>query len=71
MRKNKKIRHKDTYTVERITYSDGSSQLTRTCDGFNPIELLGVLELAQLEIVDQIKGAIKPDIIKRKVIVRK
>ena len=70
-KKRKKIISKKIYKVECTEYSDGSSKMTRTCDGFNLIEILGLTTLVQLEVMKQIKGTIKPDIIERKVIVRK
>jgi hypothetical protein len=60
--------NKKTYTIEMIEHEDGGTQLIRTNDGFDAFELLGLLELAQLEIIEQIKGNIKPDIIKRNIV---
>ena len=60
--------NKKTYTFELIEHEDGGTQLIRTNDGFDAIELLGLLELSQLEIVDQIKGKIQPDVIKRNIV---
>ncbi len=59
------------YIISEIYYKDGTYAMKRTCDGFDALELLGVLELTQREIVDQIRGRIKPDIIERKFINRK
>jgi len=42
--------------------------LGRTNRGFNPHELLGLLEHIQLDIIKQIAGEIKPAIVKRMVI---
>ncbi len=67
----KKIVKKKTYNIEIVEYSDGKMSMKRTCYGFNPFELLGLLEFIQDEINEQIKGKIKPDIIERKVIVDK
>ena len=69
--KKRKIIEKKTYKVEHIFYSDGSSILNRTCDGFNPLEILGLASMITTEVSEQIKGHIKPDIINRKVIIRK
>lgn len=68
MSSNKKIISKRKWIVELITYDDQSTELKRTCEGFNAFELMGVLELSKDDIINQIKGNIKPDIIKRKVI---
>lgn len=54
--------------IEITTFDDGSTEMMRTNDGFNPIELLGLLSFAHQDIVNQIKGEIKPDVIKRNVI---
>jgi len=59
---------KKTYTIEEIQYSDDTFTLDRTNDGFTAIELLGLCEMAQLEILDQIRGGIKPDTIKRSIV---
>ena len=39
--------------------------VNRLSRGFNPHELLGFLEWVQMEIMEQMKGTIKPDIIER------
>ena len=49
-------------------YADGSSKMQRTADWFSAIELIGVLELTMMEIREQMKGTITPDVIKRQVI---
>ena len=58
---------KKTYiiTFEEI---NGESVMNRTNDGFTAVELLGVIELTRVEIIDQMRGVIQPDIIKRTVI---
>lgn len=56
------------YTIEFKINDDGSTELSRTNDGFSPFELLGLLEMAQIEILGCLKDTIKPDIIKRQVI---
>jgi hypothetical protein len=58
---------KKTYTIV-IEDTDKGTQMTRTNDGFSPVELLGILEMVKDEVLDQIRGQIKPDIIKREVI---
>jgi hypothetical protein len=64
----KEIIKKRTYTIEQITYIDGNTELKRVNDGFNALELMGLLELSKDDIIDQIKGVVKPDVVKRKVI---
>ena len=68
MSEDKKIIKESTWVVKYITYDDGTTTLNRVNDGFNPFELLGMLEISKDDIIQQIKGQIKPDIIKRKVI---
>ena len=67
----KKVIKKKVYTIEVKIYSDGTSNMKRTCDGFHFYELLGILDFTRDEILEQIKGTIKPDIIERRVIVDK
>jgi len=57
------------YNIECIEYKDGTTTMSRTCDNFNALELLGVLSLTQAEIIEQIRGKYKPDIINRTVII--
>ena len=68
MSEDKKIIKESTWVVNYITYDDGTTTLNRVNVGFNPFELLGMLEISKDDIIQQIKGQIKPDIIKRKVI---
>lgn len=65
----KTIIRKQIYSVEIVEYSDGSCAMNRTNDGFNTIELIGILELTQSDIRKQMMGVIKPDVIKRTAIV--
>ena len=60
---------KKIYTIIVETTEDGN-QMTRTNDGFNAFELLGLLELAQQDILNQMKGIeeAKIDIIKKQVV---
>ena len=55
------------YTIELIS-KDDKTIIRRTCDGFGAHELLGLVTLAQQEIIHQIKGSIRPDIIERRVV---
>jgi len=56
-----------TITIEDI---DGKKTMTRRNDGFNAIELLGLLELTQQDILKQLKGLeeAKIDVVKREVV---
>lgn len=60
-----------TYTITMQCMQDGTFGLKRENKGFNPMELLGICAHTQLEIMKQISGDIKPDIIERKVYVDK
>lgn len=55
---------KKSYTINMIE-ENGKTSMNRICDGFNALELLGILELAREEIIKQMRCEIKPDIIKR------
>jgi hypothetical protein len=67
MKKDRKNIRKATYTIE-FEYTDNGTQLTRTNDGFNPLELIGLLQISIDDVMKQFKGEIQPDIVKRKVI---
>ena len=67
-KKEQKIVKEKTYSIKHITYEDGSSHLIRENNGFNPFELLGYLEHAQLEIMQELAGKMKPDVIERRVV---
>jgi hypothetical protein len=60
---------KQVYTII-IEDVDGNKKMTRRNDGFNAIELLGLLELAQQDILIQMKGLQEDgiDIVKREVV---
>ena len=60
---------KQVYTIT-IEDKDGIKKMTRRNDGFNAIELLGLLELAQQDILIQMKGLAEDgiDIVKREVV---
>ncbi len=55
-----------TYTIQ-LENSD-KVKLIRKNNGFSPYELLGLLEQIQLDILQQLSGDIKPDIIQRNII---
>ncbi len=67
-KEEKKIKVVRLYTMKSTTFEDGSTELDRRNDGFHPNELLGLLELTQLDIIDQIRGVVRPDVTKRTVI---
>lgn len=55
-----------TYTIQ-LEISD-KVKLIRKNNGFSPYELLGLLEQIQLDILQQLSGDVKPDIIQRNII---
>ena len=63
------VKKKKTYTIIIVDYKDGSQTMKRINDGFNSMELLGLSSFIGQEIKDQIKGLIKPIVIKREVVV--
>ena len=60
---------KKTYTIVLETKEDGN-HMTRTNDGFNAFELLGILKIAEEDILKKIRNTTENeiDIIKRKVV---
>ena len=68
MKNEKKIKEVKTYTVKLTVYKDNTSMLERDNTGYLPHEILGLLEISRFDVMEQIKGNIKPDYIERKVI---
>ena len=66
---NKTVTKRKIYTVEVLEFSDGSSKMNRTNNGFNINELMGLSSLISYEMLDTYRGIIKPDIIHRTAIV--
>lgn len=60
---------KQSYTIT-IEDKDGTKTMTRRNDGFNAMELLGILELAQQDVLNQLKGIEEANInfVKREVV---
>lgn len=58
-----KEKNKRIYTIV-----DDGENISRTNDGFSALELLGMLEFTQKDIIDQIKGIIKPNKVTRNVV---
>jgi ArsR family metal-binding transcriptional regulator len=50
------------------TMEDGTTQMHRISDGFTAMELLGICNLSNFEIIEQMRGKILPDITTRTVI---
>lgn len=55
------------YTIT-LTIDKKVSNLKRVNDGFTHLELLGLLSLTTQEIIEQMKGNIKPDLVERKAV---
>ena len=67
-KKEPKVIRVKTWTMTEFTHDDQSTVLNRKNDGFSFIELLGLIEFARIDILKQINGEMKPDIIKREVV---
>jgi hypothetical protein len=67
MKKEKKVTFKKTYLIELIHYDNKTYDIHRKNDGFNALELIGIMEHAKQEIYLTMAGEIKPTIIKRSV----
>jgi hypothetical protein len=63
-----KIVRTQVYTVKVNTFDDGQYNMERCNDGFNTLELLGVLGHAHTEISRMISGEFKPTLTIREVI---
>jgi hypothetical protein len=66
--KEKKLVRKRTWSITIEQFNDGSTTMKRTSDGFLGFELLGLIEQMKQDILKQLSGDIKPDIIERKYI---
>lgn len=64
-----KIIHTKSYTIRIDTFENGKFGITRTNDGFHALELLGLLERIQFDILEQMNGNIKPDFVNRNVVI--
>jgi hypothetical protein len=56
---------KYTLTLED---ADGKLTVKSECDGFNPLELMGLLYWKAWDIREQAFGKIQPDIVERKLV---
>ena len=64
-----KIIKTQMFTLRIDHLANGSYNMSRQNDGFNIHELMGYISFIQLEICKQLSGEIKPDVIKREVII--
>ena len=60
-----KIVKRKIWTFEELEHEDGMCVLNRTCEGFTVNELLGLLYRTQIDIMEQLKGEHRPDVITR------
>ena len=67
--KENKVLITKRYEVTVQHFEDGTQNMSRRNDGFNPLELIGVADFIALEVREQIMGRLKPDTIKREVVV--
>lgn len=56
-----------TYNIEFVE-KNGRLDITRKNHGFEPFELLGILEFIQMEVIKQMEGSIKPGNIRKQTI---
>lgn len=57
-----------TWTITVTEFSDGTSEMLRTNDGFSPHELLGITEHVKHDIFNQLYSDVNPTVVKRKVV---
>ena len=60
-KKKKVVIEERLYTIKYTKYDDGSSEVERTNEGFNPFELIGYMEQVQIEILLQLKCVLTPN----------
>lgn len=56
------------WTITINTDSDGVQTMKRVNDGFNPMELLGIIDFVKDDIMAQVRGKIKPDVVERTIV---
>ncbi len=64
----KKIVKEQTWSIKVTTHDDGTVNMERANDGFNALELLGVLSLTTTDVINQFRRVVRPDEVKRTVI---
>jgi len=52
--KKRKIRMIKSYTIKLTEYDDDTTLLEKISDGFNPIEIIGLLEFVKKENINNI-----------------
>jgi hypothetical protein len=64
----KQIIRKRSWKQELVEYSDGTSKMNREVNGFTELVLLGLLEYMKSQIIKQLRGRSKPNVIERTVV---
>lgn len=59
---------KKEYIVKLTQDENGKVTLSRYNDGFNILEMIGMLQMSILELQQTWQGNLKPDVIERKVV---
>lgn len=58
-----------TYTITMTTDSaTGRTQIDKVNEGFDALQLLGLLDWSREDVIAQLRGKIKPDTVKRTVV---
>lgn len=63
--KDKKVIRTRKWIVEFIEYEDGSAVMNRHNDGFKTFELLGLIEEIRDDVIQRMRGNIKPHQVNR------
>ena len=68
-KKKRKVLNTKIYTIKLEEFDDKATTLTRTNDGFDLFQLLGVIGVANDDIIKTLKGTMKePTRIKRQIV---
>ena len=58
-----------TYTVTMTTdNATGRTQIDKVNDGFDALQLLGLLDWSREDVIAQLRGKVTPDVVKRTVV---
>ena len=59
---------REYYTLTYTRAKNGMLKMASRCKGFSAFEVLGFITRKHQDILDQINGTVRPDIVKRKVV---
>lgn len=59
----------DKYFILEVFENDGKLSLKSQNDGFTAMEMYGFLEYKKTDIIKQLSGEVRPDVIKRSLVV--